>query len=224
MDDLFSLLERELKDPIPDRSIRAFWRNVVRPKLVPKTITTHNGELHSVLRRPWGCSWVKVNEKEWCPICGSISPVTLLDFFGKVQIWNPASSIVEYHRLIAQGEMDPSSPVDIYEPMVGTAYGMYGFDGDNEPVSFTLVANSFRHTISIQHIYDLDQYRMSRFIQHMNRLSPVVHWTLCRGNHLHWALAAYAPGLVMESTFGEVVEDPDDDETDTDPGEPSPPE
>lgn len=226
MDELFSLLEKEMATPIPDRTVRSFWRNVVRPKVVPKTITTHNAELHAVLRRPWGCSWVTVNGKEWCPICGSVSPETMLGVFDKIQVWDPTSSLIEFHRLVEIGEMDSSSPVDIYEPMVGTGFGMYGFDTDNEPMSFTLVTNSMRVAIAIQHLYDLDQYKRSRFIQHMNRLSPMVHWSMCRMNHLHWSLAAYAPGIGVEATFGQPEDDDDDDleETDTGNGEPDSPE
>lgn len=217
MDDLFSHLERELAVPDTERTPSALWRCIVRPRLLRRTVTTHNDELSSVLRHPWGVSWRKAKGKYWCPICCSVSADEMLKLVAETKVWSPIASVMEFHKLVERGEMDSSSRFAMYDPPPGSGYGIYTFTEEQEPLAFTLVqTGSTRITVSMKHVADLDQYRLARLLQHLNRLSPIVHWSLSADNQIHWSLVAYAPGLEMTATVFDPddIEDPIDDEED----------
>lgn len=212
MDDLFSHLERELSEPVLERTPSAFWRCVVRPKLFRRTVTTHNGELGSVLRFPWGVSWRKAQGLEWCPICLSASPMEILRRMSQTKTWSPVSSITEFHKLVERGEMDPSSTrFDLYEPMHGTGFVYYTFDGFNEPVAFTFVEGGKRPLmVSMKHMGDLNKFALAYAIQHLNRFSPVVSWSIDAEGRLSWSLVAFASNVMLASEVDGIDEDDDE--------------
>ena len=154
MDDLFSHLERELSEPENERTVSSFWRCVVRPRLIKRTVTTHNDELSSVLRHPWGLSWRKAKGKYWCPICCSLSAEEMLKLTTQTQWWNPVASMMEFHKLVERGEMDSSSRFAMYDPPPGYGYGLYSFTEGNEPVAFTLVQSGAK-TRNLRHLFEL---------------------------------------------------------------------
>lgn len=218
MDDLFSHLERELSEPENERTVSSFWRCIVRPRLIKRTVTTHNDELSSVLRHPWGLSWRKAKGKYWCPICCSLSAEEMLKLAANTEWWNPVTSMMEFHGLVERGEMDPSSRVVTYDPPKGYGYGLYTFSESNEPVAFTLAQNgNSKITVSMKHLLDLDESSLARMLHHMNRLAPHVHWALGSGKRVQWSFIAYAPGIEMSAT---VSSDPDDDDDPDDEDDP----
>lgn len=217
MDDLFSHLERELSEPENERTVSSFWRCVVRPRLIKRTVTTHNDELSTVLRHPWGVSWRKAKGKYWCPICCSLSAEEMLKLVAQTEWWNPVTSMMEFHKLVERGEMDSSSRYAMYDPPPGYGYGLYTFTEGNEPVAFTLVqSGNSKITVSMKHLLDLDEAPLARLLQHMNRLAPYLHWSLGVGKRVQWSFIAYAPGLEMSATVGGVPDDDDDEPDDED--------
>lgn len=223
MDELLSRLESELgrsEDELFRRSPSEFWREVIRPRVARRqTITTHNGELAMALRFPYGMSWRKARGNHWCPLCASVSPWSLIHLLSEIEFFNPQESLDEFRDLVDRGEMDSSSPaISAVVPPEGGGYLLYEFS-DHEPLYVTVYLKDERVTCSLEHIMDLSVEEKALLADHMNRLSTMLHWSVCRVGHLHWGLVG--PTTLMQMEIG----DDDDDvfiETDDDPETPDP--
>ena len=184
-DSLFEFLEEDSSSP--DTSLGSIVR-WFRQRYIPGTISTHFDELGAILRYPFGFSWRKAFGMSWCPYCTSLSPRSMLDLAMSYHFWDPSMASAEHASLVARGEVDKSrSSFSPYTPLPGSAFGAYMFE-DDEPKVFCLILPKVgRVGMTLDHIYDLRIAERSALVSQMNRLSPMLHWSIDDDGDLSWS-------------------------------------
>lgn len=223
-DPIFAALVADHEPPDLERpSLAALWRNL-RIRFVPRTISAHNDELGAVTRFPLGFTWRRWHGSDWCPVCLSIAPHSLLGDVAEMDYWDRDESVAEMTVLIERGEMSTDGAWNkVANPPPGTAYGIYNFNPHlRAPDTLMIAVGEQRVGFVMAHLYDIPVARRSLLLGHLNRLAPQMEWAMDRHGGLTWATTGLA--LVTEGDPDDPDPEPDEPDTPSDPdpqGDPS---